>query len=103
MANEPEQPATDKPLHCAEIVDAPNRHGIKSTVHLCVRIDHERGDVLDGVVVNLDVWSLSLALRDLLQRDHRAKAALEEEVGRAATVEFLRQGRVPRWAGSRLD
>ena len=103
MANEPEHSATDKPLHCAEIVDAPNRHGIKSTVHLCVRIDHERGDVLDGVIVNVDTWSLSPALRDLLARDHRAKSALEEEVGRAATTEFLRQDRAPHWAGSRLD
>jgi hypothetical protein len=103
MTNEPERATTDKALHCVEIVDAPNRHGINSTVHLCVRIDHERGDVLDGVIVNVDTWSLPPALREELQRDHRAKAALEEEVGRAATTEFLRQDRVPRWTGSRLD
>jgi hypothetical protein len=102
MTNEPERATTEK-LHCVEIVDAPNRHGIKSTVHLCVRIDHERGDALDGVIVNVDAWSLPLALRDLLKRDHRAQAALEEEVGRAATVEFLRQDRTPRWTGPRLD
>lgn len=85
------------------IVDAPNRHGIKSTVHLDIRLGHENGDLLDGVTVHIDQWSVPPALAELLKRDHRAQADLEEEIGRAATVEFLRQDRTPRWTGPRLD
>jgi len=90
-------------LHCAEIVDAPNTYGIRSTVHLCLALGHADIDEVRGAIVNLDPWTYPAGLAEAFRRDPDEQSRVEAEIARAAASEFLRRDRRVAWRTRRLD
>lgn len=105
MANEDQSTPEQVPanIHCADVVDAPNRYGIRSTVHLCVALDHKNGDAVQDVIVHLDQWSFSHDLADEFRRNPSGRSRVEGEIARSAASEYLRGDRSVQWRGARLD
>jgi hypothetical protein len=90
-------------LHCAEVVDAPNVYGIRSTVHFCIALGHPDGDEVRGVVVSLDRWTFPAGLVEVFRRDANAQARVEAEIARGAASQFLLRDRRVAWRTRRLD
>ena len=89
--------------HCAEVVNAPNPFGVRSTVHFCLTLHAVEGETIRDVVINLDRWSLSAAIALEIERDPDAQSRIEAIVVRSAASEYLRGSRPIRWQGEHLD